>query len=63
MDDTEWGETLENHCNAVAGADREKILRAARSVDRAGPWEARYGNGDSRGSDREGASGSRCERQ
>lgn len=46
-DETEWVETLENRCNVLAGADREKIVRAASNFNTAGPWAAVYGNGAS----------------
>ena len=46
-DETEWVETLENHCNVLAGSCRETILEAARAVGAAGPWTAVYGNGSS----------------
>ena len=44
-DETEWQETLENGCNVLAGCCEEKILRAAESINQAGPWAAIYGDG------------------
>lgn len=44
-DETEWVETLENHCNVLAGADQGAILRAVESCDSAGPWTAAFGDG------------------
>ena len=44
-DETEWEETLENRCNVLAGAGKSAILAAASGIDRAGPWEAVYGDG------------------
>jgi len=44
-DQTEWVETLENHCNVLAGAIAEKIVAAARDSSRAGPWTATHGDG------------------
>lgn len=43
-EETEWGETLENDCNVLAGADSGTIIRAARR-DRRGPWAPHYGQG------------------
>lgn len=45
-DETEWVETLPNGCNVLAGADKMKIVTAARNVGQAGPWTAAYGDGD-----------------
>jgi UDP-GlcNAc3NAcA epimerase len=45
-DETEWVETLDNHCNVLAGCDGEKILQAARGAAAAGPWAAIYGDGN-----------------
>jgi UDP-N-acetylglucosamine 2-epimerase len=45
-DETEWTETLENHCNVLAGADRSRIVAAAAGVSAAGPWVAKYGEGN-----------------
>jgi UDP-GlcNAc3NAcA epimerase len=44
-DETEWAETLENNCNVLAGADADKIVRAAAEAGKAGPWTAVYGDG------------------
>jgi UDP-GlcNAc3NAcA epimerase len=44
-DETEWVETLQNHCNVLAGADQETILRAVESCGSAGPWTAAFGDG------------------
>jgi UDP-N-acetylglucosamine 2-epimerase len=44
-DETEWVETLENHCNVLAGSCGETILEAARTAGNAGPWTALYGDG------------------
>ena len=45
-DETEWLETLENGCNALAGADSRKIQTAVLNATvQAGPWEAVYGDG------------------
>jgi UDP-N-acetylglucosamine 2-epimerase len=44
-DETEWVETLENHCNVLAGPCEEKILEATRAIGTAGPWTAVYGDG------------------
>ena len=46
-DETEWVETLENHCNVLAGSCRETILEATRAIGAAGPWTAVYGDGSS----------------
>jgi len=43
--ETEWVETLENGCNVLAGACREKIVASARQIQAAGPWTAMYGDG------------------
>jgi UDP-GlcNAc3NAcA epimerase len=45
-DETEWTETLENRCNVLTGADAPRILAAARAVGAAGPWLAKYGDGN-----------------
>jgi UDP-GlcNAc3NAcA epimerase len=44
-DETEWVETLSNGCNVLVGADRERIVEAARQVGNAGPWLQHYGTG------------------
>ena len=44
-DETEWVETLDHGCNALAGCDVERILTAARNSATAGPWSAIYGDG------------------
>lgn len=44
-DETEWVETLENGCNVLAGAQKERIVEAALQAASAGPWTAVYGNG------------------
>jgi UDP-GlcNAc3NAcA epimerase len=44
-DETEWLETLENNCNVLTGSCEEKIIAAAQSVGKAGPWTAAYGDG------------------
>jgi UDP-GlcNAc3NAcA epimerase len=45
-DETEWTETLQNGCNALTGADGEKIFEAARRASEgAGPWANVYGEG------------------
>lgn len=44
-EETEWEETLEHNCNALVGADEEKIVTAARNAGKAGPWTAAYGDG------------------
>lgn len=36
-DETEWEETLANHCNVLAGASREKIIQAVNAVHESGP--------------------------
>ena len=45
-DETEWQETLDNHCNVLTGACEEKIVAAAGDVASAGPWTAVYGDGN-----------------
>jgi len=45
-DETEWTETLENRCNVLAGADAARILAAAQAASEAGPWLAKYGDGN-----------------
>jgi UDP-GlcNAc3NAcA epimerase len=45
-DETEWIETLENQCNVLAGADRSRIVAAAAVASAAGPWVAKYGEGN-----------------
>jgi len=44
--ETEWTETLGNQCNVLAGADRSRILAAAAGACAAGPWGAKYGEGN-----------------
>jgi UDP-GlcNAc3NAcA epimerase len=44
-DETEWVETLENGCNVLAGADEDRIVKAARRHSEAGPWTMPYGDG------------------
>src|ERR1039457_1488859 len=44
-DETEWVETLENHCNVLAGSCEETILEATRAIGTAGPWTAVDGAG------------------
>jgi UDP-GlcNAc3NAcA epimerase len=44
-DETEWVETRENDCNRVVGADRARIVEAARESVRSGPWLNPYGDG------------------
>lgn len=44
-EETEWGETLENGCNILAGSDPDRILAAVEDCSHAGPWAARYGDG------------------
>ena len=44
--ETEWGETLENGCNVLTGADEDRIVAAARQARYAGPWTAVYGEGN-----------------
>jgi UDP-GlcNAc3NAcA epimerase len=44
-DETEWQETLENHCNVLTGACEENILQAAEAIQTTGPWTAVYGDG------------------
>ena len=48
-DETEWIETLENGCNVLAGANRDRIVHAAQEAQNAGPWTAVYGDGHSGG--------------
>ena len=48
-DETEWVETLENHCNVLTGADAAAIRNAAEGIGQVGPWKAAYGNGDAGG--------------
>ena len=48
-DETEWVETLENHCNVLTGADATAIRNAAEGIGQVGPWKAAYGNGDAGG--------------
>jgi UDP-GlcNAc3NAcA epimerase len=43
-DETEWQETLANHCNVLAGANTEAVVAAARLTE-VGPWTADYGDG------------------
>ena len=44
-DETEWVETLANGCNALTGANAERIITAALESVNAGPWTAVYGDG------------------
>ena len=44
-DETEWQETLENHCNVLTGCAEERILEAA-ALNPSGPWNRSYGNGE-----------------
>jgi UDP-GlcNAc3NAcA epimerase len=44
-EETEWVETLENHCNSLAGSCQRTILEATRAIGTAGPWTALYGDG------------------
>jgi UDP-GlcNAc3NAcA epimerase len=44
-DETEWQETLENHCNVLTGCSQERILEAAASIGKAGPWNQSFGDG------------------
>lgn len=44
-EETEWIETLKNHCNQIVGTDPAKIVEAARSTASSGPWEVPFGNG------------------
>jgi UDP-N-acetylglucosamine 2-epimerase len=44
-EETEWLETLDNRCNVLAGADEDAIVAAVAS-DGAGPWTAKYGDGN-----------------
>jgi UDP-GlcNAc3NAcA epimerase len=44
-DETEWVETLENHCNVLVGAHEERIVESAARTSSAGPWTAVYGTG------------------
>lgn len=48
-EETEWVETLDHQCNVLAGSDPGRILTAAHSVGRSGPWGDIYGNGDAGG--------------
>jgi len=43
--ETEWGETMENHCNVLTDCHHESILQAALDSGKAGPWTAVYGDG------------------
>ena len=45
-DQTEWVETVEAGWNVIAGADKERILDAARSFKVPQDWPELYGNGD-----------------
>ncbi len=45
-DETEWVETLANHCNTVAGPHLSSILQAAAKITSAGPWAVNYGGGE-----------------
>jgi UDP-N-acetylglucosamine 2-epimerase len=44
-EETEWEETLANHCNVLVGSCGEKMVEAATAVSKAGPWTAIYGDG------------------
>jgi UDP-GlcNAc3NAcA epimerase len=48
-EETEWLETLENHCNQIVGTDRERIVKGARSTASSGPWVTPYGDGQAAG--------------
>jgi UDP-N-acetylglucosamine 2-epimerase (non-hydrolysing) len=43
-DETEWEETLENGCNVLLGASKEKIVSAAVKIQEAGTWCVDYGD-------------------
>jgi UDP-GlcNAc3NAcA epimerase len=43
--ETEWGETLENHCNVLTDCNQASILQAALDSGKVGPWTAVYGDG------------------
>jgi UDP-GlcNAc3NAcA epimerase len=45
-EETEWIETLENHCNQIVGTDRSRIVGAARTIGSTGPWGVPFGNGE-----------------
>jgi len=45
-DETEWTETLDNQWNVLAGAARSRIVATATDVSAAGPWVAKYGEGN-----------------
>jgi UDP-N-acetylglucosamine 2-epimerase len=45
-DETEWIETLENRCNVLTGCSEERILEAASTAEKCGPWKSSYGDGD-----------------
>jgi UDP-GlcNAc3NAcA epimerase len=45
-DETEWEETLENRCNVLTGCSEERILEAASTAGKCGPWKSSYGDGD-----------------
>lgn len=45
-DKTEWIETFENRCNVVTGCSEERILEAASTAEKCGPWKSSYGDGD-----------------
>jgi UDP-GlcNAc3NAcA epimerase len=45
-DETEWVETLDNRCNVLTGAHRDRIVHAAKAAQHAGPWTAVYGDGN-----------------
>jgi UDP-GlcNAc3NAcA epimerase len=44
-DETEWQETLDNHCNVLVGSSEERIVEAA-ALERHGPWNRSYGDGE-----------------
>lgn len=44
-DETEWIETLEHGCNVLVGADRRRIVEAARATAEQLKWTAVYGDG------------------
>jgi UDP-GlcNAc3NAcA epimerase len=45
-EETEWEETLAGGCNALAGADADRIVAAVERAAAAGPWGDCYGAGD-----------------
>jgi len=46
-DETEWVETLRNHCNVLTGCNEDKVMQAISEIPSAGPWLPEYGDGDS----------------